>query len=33
MDVCSRRYRSFDPTDCSYRPYGGGPRRFCEADR
>lgn len=33
MVVCSRRYRSFDPADCSYQPYGGGPRRFCEADR
>jgi membrane peptidoglycan carboxypeptidase len=32
VDVCSRRYRSFDPTDCSYQPYGGGPRRFCDAD-
>ena len=33
VDLCSRRYRSFDPTDCSYQPYGGGPRRFCSADR
>ena len=32
-DVCSRRYRSFDPTDCSYQPYGGGSRRFCDAQR
>jgi membrane peptidoglycan carboxypeptidase len=33
VDVCSRRYRSFDQTDCSYQPYGGGPRRFCDAER
>jgi penicillin-binding protein 1A len=33
VDVCSRRYRSFDHTDCSYQPYGGGTRRFCDAER
>src|SRR5262249_53678019 len=33
VDVCARRYRSFDPGDCSYRPRGGGPRRFCDAER
>ncbi|ANW00252.1 hypothetical protein LMTR13_08790 [Bradyrhizobium icense] len=33
VDVCSRRYRSFDSTDCTYQPYRGGPRRFCDADR
>ena len=33
MAVCSRRYRSFDSADCSYQPYGGGPRRFCDANR
>jgi penicillin-binding protein 1A len=33
IDVCSRRYRSFDATDCTYQPYGGGSRRFCDADR
>ena len=33
VDVCSHRYRSFDPTDCSYQPYGGGPRRVCDAVR
>jgi hypothetical protein len=26
---CGERYRSFDPTDNSYQPYGGGPRRVC----
>jgi penicillin-binding protein 1A len=30
VDRCVRRYRSFDPSDCTYQPYGGGPRRFCE---
>jgi penicillin-binding protein 1A len=30
IDVCSRFYSSFDPSDCTYRPYGGGPRRVCE---
>jgi 1A family penicillin-binding protein len=33
VDACERRYRSFDPDDCTYQPYGGGPRRFCEAER
>jgi hypothetical protein len=28
--VCERYYRSFDPSDCTYRPYGGGPRRLCD---
>jgi penicillin-binding protein 1A len=28
--ACSRQYGSFDPSDCSYQPYGGGPRRLCE---
>ena len=30
MDVCSRFYSSFDSSDCTYQPYGGGPRRVCE---
>jgi len=29
IDVCAHFYSSFDPADCTYRPYGGGPRRFC----
>jgi len=33
VDVCARRYRSFDRADCSYQPYDGGPRRFCDAER
>jgi penicillin-binding protein 1A len=28
--VCSRFYRSFDSSDCTYQPYFGGPRRICE---
>jgi penicillin-binding protein 1A len=28
--ICARFYRSFDPSDCSYQPYFGGPRRICE---
>jgi membrane peptidoglycan carboxypeptidase len=27
---CARFYRSFDPSDCTYQPYFGGPRRICE---
>jgi membrane peptidoglycan carboxypeptidase len=30
VDACARQYNSFDPTDCTYQPYGGGPRRLCE---
>jgi penicillin-binding protein 1A len=30
VDVCSRFYSSFDPSDCTYQPYGGGSRRICE---
>ncbi len=29
IDVCARHYRSFDESDCTYQPYGGGPRRLC----
>jgi membrane peptidoglycan carboxypeptidase len=28
-DVCSRAYDSFRASDCTYQPYGGGPRRIC----
>jgi BA14K-like protein len=28
--VCARLYRSFDPSDCSYRPNSGGARRTCD---
>jgi penicillin-binding protein 1A len=27
--VCSRFYRSFRPSDCTYQPYDGGPRQLC----
>jgi penicillin-binding protein 1A len=27
--VCSSSYESFNPGDCTYQPYGGGPRRAC----
>jgi penicillin-binding protein 1A len=29
-DICSSMYGSFDPSDCTYQPYGGGPRRICD---
>lgn len=29
---CFSRYRSYDPADNSYQPYGGGPRRQCLPD-
>lgn len=29
ITACSRSYRSFRPSDCTYRPYSGG-RRLCE---
>jgi BA14K-like protein len=28
--VCARFYRSFDRSDCTYRPYGGGARKTCD---
>jgi 1A family penicillin-binding protein len=30
MDVCSRFYSSFNASDCTYQPYGGGDRRVCD---
>jgi penicillin-binding protein 1A len=30
IDVCASFYGSFDPEDCTYQPYGGGPRRVCD---
>jgi hypothetical protein len=27
--VCSRHFRSFDPSSCTYQPHGGGPREVC----
>ena len=28
--ACSRIYRSFDASSCTYQPYSGGQRRHCE---
>jgi hypothetical protein len=28
--VCARFYRSFNRSDCTYRPYGGGARKTCD---
>jgi penicillin-binding protein 1A len=30
VDVCASFYDSFDASNCTYRPYGGGPPRLCE---
>ena len=30
IPVCERFYSSFRASDCSYQPYGGGPRRTCD---
>jgi penicillin-binding protein 1A len=30
LDVCANFYESFDPADCTYQPFGGGPRRACD---
>ena len=27
--LCAATYRSFDAADCTYEPYGGGPRSIC----
>jgi membrane peptidoglycan carboxypeptidase len=29
IDACASTYSSFDPADCSYQPFDGGPRRMC----
>ncbi|MGK9055300.1 BA14K family protein [Neorhizobium petrolearium] len=31
QEWCGARYRSYDPSDNTYQPYGGGPRRTCAA--
>lgn len=28
--TCATAYRSFRSSDCTYQPYGGGPRRICQ---
>jgi 1A family penicillin-binding protein len=30
VPVCEEYYRSFRVSDCSYQPYWGGPREYCE---
>jgi membrane peptidoglycan carboxypeptidase len=30
VDACARTYSSFDPSDCTYQPFGGGSRQLCE---
>lgn len=30
IDFCSRKYSSFNASDCTYQPFGGGARRLCE---
>ena len=30
VGVCAEHYNSFRASDCTYQPYGGGPRRLCE---
>ena len=30
IPVCQQFYRSFRPSDCTYQPYGGGARRYCD---
>ena len=30
VPVCQQFYQSFRISDCTYQPYGGGDRRFCE---
>jgi penicillin-binding protein 1A len=29
-EVCASIYGSFNPSDCTYQPYGGGPRKICD---
>lgn len=31
--LCAATYRSFNAADCTYEPYGGGPRSICELGR
>ena len=30
IDLCARSYSSFRASDCTYQPFGGGARQFCE---
>jgi len=31
--LCAATYRSFNAADCTYEPYGGGPRSICELSK
>jgi hypothetical protein len=30
VEACSHFYSSFNPSDCTYQPFGGGARQLCE---
>jgi len=30
QNACAAQYSSFEPSDCTYQPYHGGPRMLCE---
>ena len=30
VDLCAATYKSFNAADCTYQPYGGGPRSICQ---
>jgi hypothetical protein len=30
IELCTATYRSFNAADCTYQPFGGGPRSLCE---
>jgi penicillin-binding protein 1A len=32
VQTCARKYRSFDPSDCTYQPYDRRQRQVCEID-
>jgi hypothetical protein len=32
VDLCAATYKSFNAADCTYQPFGGGPRQVCGSD-
>jgi hypothetical protein len=30
IPACAAKYNSFDASDCTFQPFGGGPRQLCE---
>jgi hypothetical protein len=32
VDLCAATYKSFNAADCTYQPFGGGPRQICGSD-